>query len=89
MNKMGRPKNSELARKRLEPQLYGLWNLKDFAEATRFSVSYWQKNIHRVADENPEFKEFTNLGIKKYERVTFDAVRANQWILDHYIYLKK
>ncbi|EAF7007493.1 TPA: hypothetical protein ACSZCW_06805 [Listeria monocytogenes] len=79
---MPRPRKVKLAKMQF---LHGAWTLDEFADASTRSVSWWQKNIYKY----PEVANFSNWNDKSYhEQWAFDAVKANEWILNHFVYKK-
>lgn len=63
--------------------LYGVWDIDKFADASPRSKSWWYKHIY----DFPEIKAFSNWeGKAEFEQWAFDAVKANEWLLRTFVY---
>ncbi|WP_088815397.1 MULTISPECIES: hypothetical protein [Listeria] len=66
-----------------KPMLYGVWTLKEFAEASPRTYGWWLEHIKNY----PALADFSNWATKSYcENWAFDAVKANEWLLDYFVY---
>ncbi|HAM2151977.1 hypothetical protein [Listeria ivanovii] len=79
---MGRPVKNKARQVNF---LYGTWTLEEFAQASPRSYGWWLDNIK----DYPELAEFSNWSTKNQrEPWVFDATKANEWILNHFVYKK-